>query len=189
MLAHIRENLLRAQSRMKNSYDKAHCDHSYASGDYVWLCLHKYRQLSLHASKCHKLSPKYFWPFQILEGTGSVAYHLQLPADAHIHDVFHVSLLKPFKGNSPLLHTPLPPLCDGRILPTPTHVYQAHKVNDRWELLVHWAETDSMEASWQLLAEFRELFPDFELEDKHFLQEGSDVMDSIASRVTTRLRT
>ncbi|XP_068651580.1 uncharacterized protein [Aristolochia californica] len=132
--------------------------------------------------------PPFMW-FMILECIGSVAYRFRLPTDAHIHDVFHVSLLKPFKRDSLLLHTPLPPLCDGRILPTLAHVYQACKVNDRWELLIHWAETDPVEASWQPLAEFRELFPDFELEDKLFLQEGSDVMDSIASRVTARHRT
>ncbi|XP_068650068.1 uncharacterized protein [Aristolochia californica] len=139
MLVHIRDNLLKAQSRMKNSHDKAHRDHSYAPGDYI------------------------------LERIGSVTYRLQLPADAHIHDLFHVSLLKSFKGDLPLLHTPLPPLHDGRILPTPSHVYQARKVNDSWELLVHRAVTDPVEAFWQPSAEFRELFPDFELEYKLFL--------------------
>ncbi|XP_068638467.1 uncharacterized protein [Aristolochia californica] len=157
---------------MKNSYDNSHRDHSYAPGDYVWLRLHKYHQLSLHTSQRHKLSPKYCGPFQILEHIVSVAYHLQLPIDAHIHDVFHVSLLKPFKGDSPLLHTPLPPLHDGRILATPAHVYQARKVNDLWELLVHWAETDPVEASWQSLAEFRELCPNFELETSSFSRKG-----------------
>ncbi|XP_068667682.1 uncharacterized protein [Aristolochia californica] len=189
MLAHIRENLLQAKSRMKNAYNKAHREHSYAPCDYVWLHLHRYRQVSLTASKRHNLSPKYSGPFQIVECIGSIAYLLQLPADAHIHDVFHVSLLKPFKGDSPMLHTPLPPLRDGRILPTPAHVYRGHKVNDHWELLVHWAETDPVDASWQPLAEFQKLFPNFELENKLFLHEGSDVMDSIASRVTARHRT
>ncbi|XP_068662967.1 uncharacterized protein [Aristolochia californica] len=215
MLAHIRDNLLRAQSRMKNSYDKAHCDHSYAQGNYVWLHLHKYwsvlvaaidqalmerdsmlahiRDNLLRAQSRMKNSydkahcdHSYAQGNYILERIGSVTYHLQLPAYAHIHDVFHVSLLKPFKGNSPLLHTPLPPLHDGCILPTPAHVYQARKVNDRLELLIHWAETDPVEASWQPLAEFRELFPDFELGDKLFLQEGNDVMNSIALRVMSR---
>ncbi|XP_068657889.1 uncharacterized protein [Aristolochia californica] len=173
---------------MKNTYDKGHRDQSYTPGNYVWLRLHKYRQLSITTSKCNKLSPKYYGPFQILEHIGSVAYRLQLPTDAHNHDVFYVSLLKPFKVDLHMLHTPLPPLQDGRVLPTPAHVFQACRVNDAWEILVHWAQMDPVEASWELLAEFQALYPNFELEDKLFLQEGSDVMDSIASRVSARHR-
>ncbi|XP_068666493.1 uncharacterized protein [Aristolochia californica] len=174
---------------MKINYDRSHCDQSYAPGDYVWLHLHKYRQLSLSASQRNKLSPKYYGSFQVLECINSMADHLQLPPNNQIHDVFHVSLLKPFKGDSPMLHTPLSALHDGRILPTPTRVFQAHRVKGLWETLVQWAETDPVEASWEPLAEFQALYPNFEFEDKLFLQEGSDVMDSIASRVIARRRT
>ncbi|XP_068662966.1 uncharacterized protein [Aristolochia californica] len=110
---------------MKQQYDKGHRDLSYAPRDYVWLRLQPHRQLSLTASKCHKLSPKFFGPLQIVGRVGSVAYRLQLPPDAKIHDVFHVSILKPFKGDSPMLHTHLPPLEDGCVLPTPALVLQA----------------------------------------------------------------
>ncbi|XP_068657855.1 uncharacterized protein [Aristolochia californica] len=158
-----------AQSRMKQIYDKGHRDLSYAPGDYVWLRLQPYRQLSLAAAKRHKLSHKFFGPFEIVDRVGSVAYRLQLPSDAKIHDVFHFSLLKPFKGDSPLLHTPLPPLEDGRVLPTPTFVLQARRVHGSWEILVQWAETDPAEATWEPLEDFHAIYPNFELEDKLFL--------------------
>jgi hypothetical protein len=41
-----------------------------------------------------------------MERIGSVAYHLDLPLDSHIHPVVHVSFLRPYYGGEPL---PAPP--------------------------------------------------------------------------------
>ncbi|XP_068657958.1 uncharacterized protein [Aristolochia californica] len=173
---------------MKHNYDKRHRDLSFAPGDYVWLLIQPYRQRSLSATRRHKLSLKFYGPFQVLACIGKLAYRLQLPPDTRIHDVFHVSLLKPFHGDSPMLHTPLPPLHNGLALSSPTQVLQARRVHESWELLVQWADAESMADSWEPLEESRARYPNFELEDKHFLQEGGDVMDSIASRVAGRRR-
>ncbi|XP_068648209.1 uncharacterized protein [Aristolochia californica] len=56
------------------------------------------------------------------------AYHLQLPPDAKLHNIFHISQLKGFNGDSPLLHTPLPSLQEGRVLSTPAQVLQARRI-------------------------------------------------------------
>lgn len=51
-----------------------------------------------------------------------MVYELQLPSDIKIHNVFHVSLMKAFKGdNSPTLAT-LPPIEEGRGVHTPASV-------------------------------------------------------------------
>ncbi|GKG07489.1 hypothetical protein Tco_0330458, partial [Tanacetum coccineum] len=42
-----------------------------------------------------KLSPRFISPFEILECIGEVSYRLVLPPQlSHVHDVFHVSLLR-----------------------------------------------------------------------------------------------
>ena len=44
-----------------------------------------------------KLASRYVGPFMIVERIGDVAYHLDLPPQlSHVHDVFHVSMLKKY---------------------------------------------------------------------------------------------
>lgn len=59
-----------------------------------------------------KLLPRWIGPFVITERIGKVAYRLKLPANLKIHDVFHVSLLKAYKGNGSV-QPPMPEFIDG----------------------------------------------------------------------------
>ncbi|GAV85487.1 Chromo domain-containing protein [Cephalotus follicularis] len=47
-----------------------------------------------------KLNPRYIGPLEILERIGEVACKLALPPDlSHIHNVFHISLLRKYMAN------------------------------------------------------------------------------------------
>ena len=44
-----------------------------------------------------KLSPRFIWPFEILERVGIIAYRLALPPSiTGVHEVFHVSMLRKY---------------------------------------------------------------------------------------------
>lgn len=64
--------------------------------------------------------------FQILKHIDNVAYQLTLPPTSNIHDVFHVSLLKPFKGPPPSTMPTLSNLYDGHVVHKPQQVHNAH---------------------------------------------------------------
>lgn len=86
---------------------------------------------------------------QILDKIGEVAYKLDLPMDSKIHNVFHVFLLKPFKG--PSVAPPLLPLLvDGRVVPTPARVLKFRLNHGSWEILVVWAGCSNINATWEL---------------------------------------
>ena len=48
-----------------------------------------------------KLSPRYIGPYEVLKRVGKVAYELALPPlMEHVHNVFHVSMLKKYNPDS-----------------------------------------------------------------------------------------
>jgi hypothetical protein len=104
-----------------------------------------------------------------------VAYRLALPEGARLHDVFHVSLLKPFYGAPPPAPPPLPALEQGRLVSILAKVLQARRTLDSWELQVEWEGEPDKEITWEPLQDFKARFPAFQLGDELFVEEGRDV--------------
>lgn len=116
-IAIARERLLEAQLRMKSAYDNNHRQLEFNTGDWVWVKLQPYRQLTVTQRAYTKLSPKFYGPFEVTARIGSVSYRLQLPEGSKIHDVFHVSRLKGHKGPLPTSSPTFPPVLQGRSVP------------------------------------------------------------------------
>ena len=64
----------------------------FRKGDQVWL---DSRNLKTMYHK--KMKPKHEGPFTITEVFGPVTYRLQLPTSWRIHNIFHATLLKPYR--------------------------------------------------------------------------------------------
>ena len=84
-----------AKTRMKAIHDgKGVTSHFFVEGQLVWFNI---KNVSLrHDSRRHKLLPKFWGPFKIIELVGNNAARLDLPAHLRsIHPVVSVQLLKP----------------------------------------------------------------------------------------------
>jgi hypothetical protein len=129
-----------------------------------------------------KLGPRFYGPFKIIERVGDVAYKLELPAGAKLHNVFHVGLLKPYHGTTPTGPSVLPPTCHGRAIPQPAEVIKGRLARGVHELLVRWTGQAAADATWVELGTFKRDFPSFQLEDELVLQGGRDVITEIPYR-------
>ncbi|XP_052189880.1 uncharacterized protein LOC127799697 [Diospyros lotus] len=92
----IRARMKAAQDRQKSYADRRRRDLEFDVGDHVFLRVMPMRGVRRFGVS-GKLSPRYVGPFEILERVGSLAYRLALPPQlAHVHDVFHVSMLRKY---------------------------------------------------------------------------------------------
>jgi hypothetical protein len=90
----IRQQLLRAQQRMKAQADKHRSERTFQVNDLVYLKLQPYIQQSVEARGNQKLAFRFFGPYKIVKRIGEVAYKLELPSSSQVHPVVHVSQLK-----------------------------------------------------------------------------------------------
>lgn len=111
----LKFHLLRAQDRMSNQANKHRSDRSFLMGDYVYLKLQPHRQVTIRQHHYHKLTAKYFGPFQVEAKISEVSYKHKLPESSAICPVFHVSRLKLCRS-APILASVLPTSNDSGLL-------------------------------------------------------------------------
>ena len=167
-------------NRMKQMADRKRRDISFKVGEQVLLKLHPYRQQTVFKRVHQKLASRFYGPYQILEKIGPVAYKLQLPAEARVHPVFHVSLLKRYQDNGGLVETQpaeIPPFTDdGVVLLEPQAILDYRWIKQGTQLveegLVRWKHLPAEEATWEPTNTLQEMFPNLDLEDKGPLDGG-----------------
>jgi hypothetical protein len=101
---------------------------------------------------------------------------LLLPPGARLHDVFHVGVLKKFVGTPPETPPALPATVDGAVVPMPERVTQGRLARGVRQVLVQWRDEPATSATWEDLDDFKDRFPDFQLEDELDFDGGGDVM-------------
>ena len=177
-LALLREHISMAQQVMKRQVDGHHREVLFNVGDRVYLKIRPYRQRTLARKINEKLSARYYGPFEVLSRVGEVAYRLKLPAEAKIHNTFHVSQLKKAVGDSVQTVALLVQLtAEGVLEAQPETVLgvRTHPVTGQEEVLIQWKGMPAYESSWEWKKVIQGQFPEFDLEDKVNLAAGSNV--------------
>ena len=91
-LVSARENIHKAQERMKRAVDKSRREETFKEDDEVVLWTRHLRNLDTHLPV--KLRRRWVGPFTVTKVVSPVAYRLDLPQGWKIHPTFHVSNLK-----------------------------------------------------------------------------------------------
>lgn len=168
MLVQIKHHLSLAQDRMKMNAYKHRRELSFNKGDMVFLKLRQYMQQYVAKRLYQKLAVRFYGPFEVLEKVRDVAYRVLLPVDSKIHNMFHVSQLKPVIGSHHSV-SPLPTsfsLGDEVVIEPESIVDTRYDVQGHLEALVSWSGIPYHENSWERVSELLQQFPRMKLEDK-----------------------
>lgn len=186
-LAHLemlKEQLARAQNRMKHKADRNCSERQFSVGEMVLLKLQPYAQKTVVNRLCPKLAFKYFGPYMILEKIGPVAYRLELPPEAQAHPVFHISQLKPFTPNythvfaelRKMVHLDEVELEPGLILDRRLVKKGNQEIP---QVLVKWSHLDEDSATWEDYNVVKHRFPEAVAWGQATFGEGGDVTPDV----------
>jgi hypothetical protein len=143
----LQHNIKQAQQRMKKYVNLHRSEREFQVRQAVYLRLQPYRQTTV----AHRR-------------VGKVAYELDLPLEARIHPVFHVSQLKLKLGSTAITLPKLPPInAKGVLQLEPVEVLgrRAQPKGNRplIEILVRWEGQTADNATWEEFHRLRDAYP------------------------------
>ena len=112
------------------------------------------------------MNPRYVGPFEVLRRVGKVAYEVALPPHMqHVHNVFHVSLLKKYHpdSNSVIEYEPVVVQPDLSYIEQPVGILdrQERVLKNKKVMLVRvlWRNPKVEESTWELESEMLNKYP------------------------------
>ncbi|GBG65087.1 hypothetical protein CBR_g49162 [Chara braunii] len=159
------EHIAASQTRMAARANRSRMDHPFKVGDDVLIDA---RHLQLEADTLRKFRRRFFGPCHILETVSSdtasspVSFRVKLPdylRQARVHDVYHVSLLRPYRRPSERFagrpyERPPPIMVDGHEEFLISDIIGRQVTDDNpphVEYLVRWKGYSDEEATWEPL--------------------------------------
>ncbi|XP_063938038.1 uncharacterized protein LOC135147914 [Daucus carota subsp. sativus] len=161
----IQKRLRVAQERQIKYADPSRRDINFEEGELVLLKVSPWKGLTRFGKK-GKLNPRYVGPYEILKRVGKVAYELALPPHLeHVHNVFHVSMLKKYNldANHVIEYEPI------TVQPDLSYVEQPVRILDKKDRVLRnktvslvrvlWRNPKVEESTWELESEMLEKYP------------------------------
>ncbi|MCO5610779.1 hypothetical protein L7F22_065020 [Adiantum nelumboides] len=168
----IKEAISIAQQKQKAAANKHRRALAFKENDWVLLKFPKARLRQTtgknptgHQKYYAKLAKRYYGPFQILKPINEMAYQLKLPNHWLIHNAFHVSLLKPYKGEPPREAT----------MEDPPEVEGQEEVLQPESVLRH---EDKVLRNGKIIRRYLIKFKNYPFEDAKWMQ-GTQLKDSL----------
>ena len=159
----IRQALKEANDRKKSYADLKRTSRNFKPGEKFFFKV-KPKRSSLKLGKYKKLAYRYCGPYEVIRRVGEQSYKLALPPHVHVHNVFHVSLLKQYVSNPEhvLDHDDTILVNQEEFQMKPEQILEGKEKKLRHrtirEVLVQWKDYPIEDASWenwdQLIVQF-----------------------------------
>ena len=148
------QQLKQARGEAKEALQKAAnlilptCFKPYQLGDQVWL-----EGRNLHTTHpSSKLAPRCYGPFTITRVVSRTSYQLKLPPQWKLHDVFHATLLTPYKEtalNGQSYQEPAPDLINGQLEWEVESILKVRRRHNQLQFLIRWKGFSEAHDSWE----------------------------------------